>query len=127
MKIIPYLRFVWVTFMIINFFLRTRFQFDKFDSIDVFFGLLDVLITTVFSAYCIITGLQEIKKKQIIDAPYFEFFGLCFQFLIFIGGFYLLTSLLNQPIDLWRLGLLTSWQFGLLVMMIVDFKRIRVT
>lgn len=126
MKIIPYLRFAWATFMVINFFDRTHFQFGSADSTEVFFTILDGLITIVFSGYCITTGLQEIKRRQIFDAKYIEDFGLFFEFLIFIGGVYLFTLLLlSQPTDIWRLGLLIIWQFGLLILIIVDLKRIR--
>jgi hypothetical protein len=123
MKIIPFLRFGWATFMTVNFVSRTNFGTG--DGLETIFVFLDSLITVTFSAYCIITGIEEVKREQIIDARFFEVFGLFFEFLIFFGGFYLLSILLKQPVNILRIALLMIWQFGLIVLLIVDFKKIR--
>ena len=125
MKIIPYLRFIWAGFIVINLFTQTDFTFDFSDTFNIFFKVIGGLFGLTFASYCIVTGLQEIKNKQLIDARFFEYFGLLVEILIFVGGLYLLVILLRQQSDLWRTGLIFLWQLGLLTLLIVDIKRIR--
>ena len=125
MKIIPYLRFVWATFIILNFVSRTNFNLDGVTGIEIFLIALSGLISLTFSSYCVIIGLQEIKEEQIIDARFFEFFGLFFELLVFLGGLYLLNILFGHSTEYWRIGLMMIWQIGLLVFILVDVKRIR--
>ena len=91
------------------------------------FMVLGGLLTFTFVSYCIVIGLQEIKGRQLIEAKYFESFGLLFEILIFVGGLYLLFVLLRQQAEFWRIGLVFLWQLGLLTLLIVDIKRIRVS
>jgi hypothetical protein len=70
-------------------------------------------------------GLQEIRNQKIIDAKYFESFGIIFELMIFLGGLYLLSILLQKQSDHWRIGLMALWQIGLLTLLVVDIKRIR--
>jgi hypothetical protein len=125
MKIIPYLRFVWATFIIVNFLSRTYFNLDGGNGIEILLFALSGLISLSFSSYCVIIGLQEIKKEQVFDARFFEFFGLFFELLVFLGGLYLLNILLKHDTEYWRIGLMMIWQIGLMVFILVDFKRIR--
>jgi hypothetical protein len=125
MKIIPYLRFVWATFIIINFISRTNSNLDAINVIEIFLIALSGLISLTFSCFCVLIGLQEIKEKQIIDARFFEFFGLFFELLVFLGGLHLINVLFKHSAEYWRIGLMIIWQIGLLVFIFVDFKRMR--
>lgn len=89
------------------------------------FGIMNGLFTIAFSAYCITTGVQELRNTQILNARYFEIFGLLFEVLTFMGGFLLFAILFSQDGDLWRLVLLSVWQLGLLALILTDFRKIR--
>jgi hypothetical protein len=125
MKIIPYLRFAWATFIIVNFISRTNFNLDEVNGIGILFVVLSGLISLTFSCYCEVTGLQEIKEEQIIDARFFEYFGLFFELLVFLGGVYLIKILIKHSTEYWRIGLMMIWQIRLLVFILVDIRRIR--
>jgi hypothetical protein len=96
-----------------------------YEGSNILFAILSGILTLIFVTYCIIIGLQEIKSRQIIEARYFEIFGILFEVIIFVGGLFLGAFLLQQQIDVWKIGLLILWQLGLLILLIVDLKRIR--
>jgi hypothetical protein len=127
MKIIPYMRFFWATAMSFNYIRQTKLDIQATDDMGLFFMLLNGLLTFSFVSYCIVIGLQEIKHRQPIDSKYFESFGLIFEILIFAGGLYLLVGLVRQQSDFWRIGIMSLWQLGLLMLLTVDIKRIRVS
>ena len=125
MKIIPYMRFIWATTLSFNFIRQTTLDIQTSDDFGLFFIILGGLLTFSFVSYCIVIGLQEIKKRQMTEAKYFQAFGLIFETLIFVGGLYLLVILLQQQSDFWRIGLIILWQLGLLTLLTVDIKRVR--
>ena len=125
MKIIPYIRFFWATTLSFNFIRQATLDIQTADDIRLFFIILGGLLTFSFVCYCIVIGLQEIKKRQMTEAKYFQTFGLLFEILIFAGGLYLLVILMRQQSDFWRLGLVFLWQLGLLTLLTVDIKRVR--
>jgi hypothetical protein len=127
MKLIPYMRFFWATALSFNFIRQTKLDIQRADDFGLFFIVLSGLLTFSFVSYCIVIGLQEIKKRQPTEAKYFQTFGLLFEILIFVGGLYLLFVLLRQQSDFWRIGLMFLWQLGLLTLLIIDIKRIRVS
>lgn len=125
MKIIPYIRFFWAASLIFNYIKQTKLDIQEPGDFGRFFTVLGGLLTFAFVSYCIVIGLQEIKDRQIIEAKYFELFGLLFETLIFAGGLYLLVILLRHQSDLWRIGLMILWQLGLLTLLIIDIRRVR--
>ena len=125
MKITPYLRFLWATSLSFHYIRQTRHDIGESDNIEVSFVILSGLLTLSFVGYCIIMGLQEIRNQKIIDAKYFESFGIIFELMIFLGGLYLLSILLQKQNDPWRIGLMALWQIGLLTLLVVDIKKIR--
>lgn len=124
-RIIPYLRFVWATLILVNYIIQASSDFDEARGIEIFLIMVVGLILLTFSLYCVLIGIQEIKKHQMLEAKFFEFFGLFFEFLIFLGGLYLIRMLFNQNSEYWRIGLMLVWQAVLVVFLYVDFKRIR--
>jgi hypothetical protein len=104
---------------------QTKLDIQRGDDMGLFSIILGGLLTFTFVFYCVIIGLQEIKKRQLFEAKYFESFGLLFEILIFVVGLYLVVVLLRQESDFWRVGLMFLWQFGLLTLLIIDIKRIR--
>ena len=127
MKIIPYMRFLWATALSFNFIRQTKLDIQRTDDLGLFFIILGGLLTFPFVTYCAVIGLQEIKEQQKIEAKFLQAFGLLFEILIFIGGLYLLFVLVRQPFDFWRIGLMILWQLGLLTLLSVDIRRIRVS
>lgn len=125
MKIIPYLRFAWAAFIVINFISQINFNFADSERIEIFIVAFGGLLTLVFLSYCIVIGLQEIREEQIFEARFFEIFGLVFEVLLFLGGLFVLTMLLKSSIPLWKLGLLLVWETGLILFIVTDFRRIR--
>src|SRR5688572_18809779 len=112
MKIIPYLRFAWATQLIVNsisgtFFLSATNQGPAVIS----FNFIKGLVGLTFILYCVIMAIQEIKNKQLIDAKFFYVFGIFFQILIFVGGFFILKVIHGiETIEVWRIALLVFWQ-----------------
>ena len=125
MKIIPYIRFFWAASLTFNYIKQTKLDIQEAGDIGLFFTVLSGLLTFAFVSYCIVIGLQEIKDRQLIEAKYFESFGLLFETLVFAGGLYLLVILLRHQSDFWRIGLMILWQLGLLTLLIIDIKRVR--
>jgi hypothetical protein len=125
MKIIPYIRFFWAASLTFNYIKQTKLDIQEAGDIGLFFTVLGGLLTFAFVSYCIVIGLQEIKDRQLIEAKYFESFGLIFETLVFAGGLYLLVILLRHQSDFWRIGLVILWQLGLLTLLIIDIKRVR--
>lgn len=121
------MRFFWATALSVKFLRQTKLDIQRADDFGLFFIVLSGLLTFSFVSYCIVIGLQEIKKRQPTEAKYFQTFGLLFEILIFVGGLYLLFVLLRQQSDFWRIGLMFLWQLGLLTLLIIDIKRIRVS
>ena len=111
--------------MSFNFIRQTTLDIKNGDNFGLFFITLGGLLTFSFVTYCIVIGLQEIKKRPMTEAKYFQIFGLLFEILIFVGGLYLLVILLRQQSDFWRIGLMFLWQLGLLTLLTVDIKRVR--
>ena len=123
MNIIPYLRFVWATTIVIRLFTDKSFDFDNSDILQNIIVIFGGLFTLTFTAYCVITGIQELKNREIIDAKYFDAFGLFVQIIVFLAGLVLLKLYFVQKFDLLTIGLLTFWQAGLLLLIIVDVRR----
>ncbi len=121
------MRFFWATVLSFNFIKQTTLDIQKEDDIGLFFIILGGLLTFSFVSYCIVIGLQEINKRQPTEAKYFQTFGLLFEILIFVGGLYLLIVLVQHQANFWRIGLMFLWQLGLLTLLIVDIRRIRVS
>lgn len=121
------MRFFWATALSFNFIRQTMLDIQGAAEFELFFTTLGGLLTFSFVSYCIVIGLQEIKKRQVTEAKYFQTFGLLFEILIFVGGLYLFIVLLRQQSDFWGIGLMLLWQLGLLTLLIVDVKRIRVS
>jgi hypothetical protein len=94
MKIIPYMRFFWATALSFNFIRQTMLDIQSADEFGLFFTTLGGLLTFSFVSYCIVIGLQEVKRRQMTEAKYFQTFGLLFEMLIFVGGLYLFIVLL---------------------------------
>jgi hypothetical protein len=129
MKIIPYMRFFLAVYILFNYISLTILNLPEMNimgDIGLFFSIISGVLTFSFISYCMIMGLQELINRQWIEAKYFQFFGLIFELLIFVTGLYLLFLLLPQQLEFWRIGLMIIWQLGLLILLIVDLKRIRV-
>ena len=90
MKFVPFIRFSWAIYIIYNYLIRTDFNFNFSHGIEILEVIITGLLTLSFAAYCIIIGLQEIRDDIIIEAKYFESFGIIFEFGIFIGGLFLI-------------------------------------
>jgi hypothetical protein len=125
MKIIPYMRFSWALYVTFNYIKQIPLDIQHIDNNGLLPMFLGGLLTLTFVTYCIIIGLQEIKDQQLIEAKYFELFGLLVEILVFAAGFYLLVILFQYQSNFWKIGLMILWQLGLLTLLIIDIKRIR--
>lgn len=129
MKIIPYMRFFLAVYILFNYISLTILNLPErndMGNIGLFFSIFSGVLTFSFISYCMIMGLQELINRQWMEAKYFQFFGLIFELLLFVTGLYLLFVLRPQQLEFWRIGLMIVWQLGLLILLIVDIKRIRV-
>jgi uncharacterized membrane protein len=119
MTIIPYLRFLWGTTIIVNYFLETSSKTDEIVP-----KIIEGLFVMTFTTYCIIIGIEELKEKELVNARLFKLFGIVFEIVIFIYGFILFKYIIGQTGEIWRIALLTSWQIGLFALIFTDIKRI---
>ena len=125
MKLIPYLRFAWAASIIISFIKQDSFDFAGADKIEGFIVFSTGLLSLSFSFYCIVIGIQEIRMEKMINARYFEIFGLFFELLVFLGGFYLVIELFTYWTKYWQIVLFIVWEIGVLVFLAIDLKRLR--
>lgn len=122
-KIIPYLRLTWVIAILVN--LISKWGVGPIDDA-IFFSLriLTAGVLLIFSAYCVITAIQELKNEKLIDAKFFEFFGLFFEVIVLLAGFYSLKTSFAQNMDVSAIFWLTLWQIGLVILIYVDVRRV---
>ena len=120
MKAIPYIRFAWALQIVFTAFSEKSLVTNEGASLYIF----SALIGFTFVLYCIVMGIQEIRMIQLIEARFFYVFGIFFETLIFLAGFFVINVLLNSEIQNWQLPLFAVWQLLLLVIIFVDVRRI---
>jgi hypothetical protein len=124
MKIIPYIRFLWAGYIIVAPFFETRFNNIAQGPVGSLSMIINGVIGFTFVLYCVVTGIQELTRKQLIDAKFFYFFGIFFEILIFLAGAYMVTVARDVGIETSRIAMLVCWQVVMAIVVFVDVRRI---
>lgn len=124
-KMVPYLRFTIGLFVLVNFLTGIGFNRTGIDNFDNFATGLAGLLALTFLLYCLLEGLQELRNKEIIQAKFFKVFGLIFEVILFVTGAYILT--ISRGLFSWWTTLIIFPTIGLLILITVDVRKIRVS
>jgi uncharacterized membrane protein SirB2 len=122
---IPYLRFAWAAYILVNSTLNIHGDFQHLPGGQILFEWMIRIITITFVLYCVIRGWEELKGAKFTNAKFFDVFGLVFEILILISGFIFLNVVDVNSIKLWRVASLILFQFALIAIIWTDFKKLR--
>ena len=124
MKIIPYLRFAWALILIVKFFTNTPNNLAYPEGIKLLVGSMEAVIIWTFVLYCILEGVQEITNTEFIQAIFFDFFGIIVEIITFIVMVLIFLFLIGKGIGALIISLMLLWQIGVLILIVVDLRKL---
>jgi hypothetical protein len=120
---IPYLRFAWAGYLIINTAVSHNFIFNDVTGGKILFETMIRVVTVTFTLYCIIRGWEELKDKRFTHAIFFDIFGLLFEVIIFTIGIFVLLIVDVREVKLWRIASLVLFEIALITIIWTDVKK----
>ncbi len=123
LKAAPYFRFVLVILILINF-IRNGFSYDVAPKYQILTSVMTSIIAFTFMLYCLLEGIQEIKKRRFIHAIFFRIFGILFTLLLLLIQILTSMAVLSLSLDFFVVAYTIVFGLMLLFLLIVDIRKL---